>query len=155
MAAKEVHSGDFEPKQRPVVDLSLDSDLSIIRQNEDIVTEISSVNKNYLDELAFMEEELLIQLSPSSDKNAPNLVSASVNGVTVWLEVGKPTKVKRKFAEVLARCKSDAIDTIVQTASNGDSVNEFTRRTSLKHPFSVLNDPSPRGYEWVTQIFRS
>lgn len=157
MTAKktEVHSEDFTPAQRPVVDLSLDTDLTIIRENEDIVTEISSVNKSYLDELAFMEETLTIQLSPSSEKNAPNVVSASVNGVTIWIEVGEPTEVKRKFVEVLARCKSDAIDTVVKTMQNGDSVNQFTRSTSNKHPFSVLHDPSSRGYEWITQLFRS
>lgn len=158
MAAKEkeVHSDDFTPAQRPDVDLSLDSDLSIIRKNEDVIVDrVGNANNDYFEELAFNEQELTIRLEPTQDKNAPLFVDVSVNGVTVWIPVNKPFKIKRKFVGVLASCKTDAIDTFEKETHDGNTIPEMSRRTSIRHPFSVIQDPDPRGYDWLIKLHTS
>jgi hypothetical protein len=31
-------------------------------------------------------------------------------------------------------------------------VNLISRNTSQKYPFSVIKDPNPRGYQWLTTV---
>ncbi len=149
--AKEIYSGDVATKQKDDLNLALDVDLVQVRKNEDIVTDVASVNSGYLQDLAFAEEEMTIRLEQSSDKYAASTVFVAVNGQEEWLPVGHPLKIKRKFVEVLARCKSDIFDTIRSETQDGDSINKLSRRTSMKHPFSVIHDPNPKGYEWLVQ----
>lgn len=152
MAQKEIYSGDTAVKQKDDLNLALDIDLVQVRKSEDIVTDVVAVNKDYLDLLKFSEEKMTIRLEQSSDKYAPTAIDVSVNGETQWLPVGHPLKLKRKFVEVLARCKSDVFDTIRSETQDGDSINKLSRRTSMKHPFSVIHDPNPKGYEWLVQL---
>lgn len=155
MAAKEkeVHSDDFTPAQRPAVDLSLDSDLNIIRKNEDVIVDpVGNINNDYFEELAFNEQELTIRLEPTQDKNAPLFVDVSVNGETIWIPVNQTFKIKRKFVGVLASCKNDAIDTFEKETHDGNTIPDMSRRTSIRHPFSVIQDPDQRGYEWLVRL---
>jgi hypothetical protein len=34
-------------------------------------------------------------------------------------------------------------------------VNTITRSAHAKHPFSVLRDDNPRGFEWLTKIMQT
>lgn len=152
---RETHSDDFTPAQRPDIDLSLDSDLEIIRQNEDIIVDTNGFDKKHFDELAFNEQELTIQLAPTREKNPPLFVNVAVNGINEWIPYKRPHKIKRKFVAVLATCKTDEINTFDKETSDGNIVPEMSRNTVAKHPFTVLEDPDPRGNEWLVRLLTS
>ena len=152
MATKEIHSGDIASKQKPDINLALDTDLTLVRQNENIIVDAHGVNDDYLKDLAFMEEKVTIRLERTNEKHASEMISLGVNGRTEWLKVGEVVSVARKYLEVLARCKSDIITTIAPSAGGSDVVNRLSRNSSQKHPFSIIADPNPRGAEWITGI---
>jgi 6-phosphogluconate dehydrogenase (decarboxylating) len=150
MAQTEIHSADIAPRQKREIKLDLNTDLTQVRQNEDIIVDGGAINKDYLDELSFMEEKITIRLERTSEKNAPAFIDVGVNGRTEWLEKGKSITIARKYVDVLARCKSDFIETIAPNAESGEIVNRLMRNTTSKHPFTVIHDPNPRGYDWLT-----
>ena len=151
MATKEIHTDDVAIKQKAPVNIGLDTDLTVVRQNEDIITDVAaSIKQDELEAMQFMEEQLTIRLERSSEKFAPSMVDVSVNGRTEIIPVGKPVKIARKYVDVLARCRSDAF----QTVQHGSETSDFQllRFTQQKYPFSVIQDPNPKGYEWLTNI---
>ncbi len=152
MAQQEFNTSEIAPKQKREIKLDLNTDLTQVRQNEDIIIETGAINKDYLAELAFMEEPVTIRLERTAEKNAPAFIDVSVNGRTEWLEKGKPVTIARKYIDVLARCKSDFIETVAPNAESGEIVNRLMRNTTAKHPFTVISDPSPRGYDWLTGV---
>jgi hypothetical protein len=152
MAQTELNSSEIAPKQKRDIKLDLNTDLTQVRQNEDIIVDSVPFDDAYFKELQFMEEKVTIRLERTSEKNAPNFIDISVNGRTEWLEKNKPIEIARKYVEVLARCKSDAFETYAPNAESGEIVNRLSRNTSQKHPFTVIHDPNPRGYDWLTNI---
>jgi hypothetical protein len=152
MAQQELNSADIAPKQKKEIKLDLSTDLTQVRQNEDIIVDGGAIDQSYIEALAFMEEPITIRLERTSEKNAPAFIDVGVNGRTEWLEKGKPVTIARKYVEVLARCKSDFIETVAPNAESGEIVNRLMRNTTAKHPFTVISDPNPRGYDWLTGV---
>lgn len=147
---KEFHTDDVRGRSKPLINLQ--DSLADIRDNEDVIVESNSIDLAYFDELQFMEEKISIRLEPSSDRYSPKFVDVAVNGRIEWLEVGKPIQVARKYIEVLARAKSDTFITIAPNTNDENPVNMISRNTSQKYPFSVIKDPNPRGYQWLTSV---
>ena len=141
---KELHTEEVRGRAKPII--NLEDSLVDIRDNEEIIV------LEYLDELQFMEEKVTIRIEPSADRYAPRFVDVAVNGRIEWLEVGKPIGVARKYIEVLARAKSDTFITIAPNTNDENPVNLISRNTSQKYPFSVIKDPNPRGYQWLTTV---
>lgn len=123
-------------------------------------------NADYLDELKFMEEPILILIQPSSEPNAAGAVPVWCNGKgaeaffnnrwneITYLPVGQQLTIKRKILEVMLRSKTDTVHTRILD-EHGDRpnnvVNRFTRSTNS---ISVLQDRSPRGGAWMTEMLR-
>ena len=153
---REVHTADMALPDTPDIILpGLDEPL--IRENESIATLDSSSRDDYYKELQFMEEMVTIRLEPSSEKNAPSVIDVYVNGRPEWIPVGKPFTLARKYVEVLARAKPIEVQTshdTPETSMNGDPQNRVVRTIRSKHPFSVINDPNPRGIDWLTRIMQ-
>lgn len=147
---KELHTSEVRGRAKPMI--NIEDSIADIRDNEDIIIETNPMDMAYIDELAFMEEKLTIRLEPSADRYSPKFVDVSVNGRIEWLEVGAPIKVARKYVEVLARAKSDTFITIAPNTNDENPVNMISRNTSQKYPFSVIKDPNPRGYQWLTTV---
>lgn len=146
---KEYHTGDMEVGQRP--DIILPTDGPLVREPEEIAAVDTPLHSSYYDDLAFMEEPVTIRLERSSEKYAPQLIDVYVNGVVKWIPVGQPVTIPRKYVEVLARAKPDSVQTMVGTPDDENPENRVVRYTSSKHPFTVINDANPRGYEWLTR----
>lgn len=132
----------------------------------DVVLTEKIGNDSYLDELAFMEEPIVIRLEPSSDKNAATAFPVWVNGKMAevfqngrwdeigYLPVGRKLTIKRKVLEVIIRAKTDTIHTKVQDMDGERPNNVVNRFTSPVHSFSILDDPNPRGPAWVSELRR-
>ena len=147
---KELHTEEVRGRAKPAINLQ--DSVADIRDNEEIIVESNGLDMVYFDELAFMEEKITIRLEPSADRYSPRFVDVAVNGRIEWLEVGKPIQVARKNIEVLARSKSDTFITIAPNTNDENPVNMISRNTSQKYPFSVIKDPNPRGYQWLTTV---
>ena len=147
-AARELLSDDLPVRDLP--DLDTDD-----RGSEVIVASADMLNKDYADELAFMEEKLTIVLHRGREKHAPLFEQVGVNGRIKWVQVETPTLLERKYVEVLAR--SMPIDITTQSGeSPGDELtfNKVLRNMSTNFSFSILKDPSPKGAAWLAKVRR-
>ena len=158
MPRQELHSSTLPIEQMPPI-------LDHANYEGDIILVDSTIaDKDYLNELAFMEEAVTIRLEPSSDRNAAMAFPVWVNGKPAevfqngrWYEVGylpvaQVITVRRKVLENIIRAK---IDTIHTNVSDGNDPNNVMQRfTSPVHSFSIIEDRNPKGPAWVTEIRR-
>ncbi len=123
-------------------------------RSEILIADASAAG-DYAAELAFMEEKVTILLHRGREKNAPTAEMAGVNGVIKWLPVDTPIKIERKFVENLARAQPINVNTRSGESSGDDlTFNHVDRSLSSLVSFSVLDDPNPRGREWLTRVMR-
>jgi len=101
---------------------------------------------------AFMNQRLLINIMKSADRESLPVVIPNVNGVNHPILRGVDTLVKRKFVEVLARCR----DTKYEQRIDKFNPEKFIMApsTAIKDPFVVKHDPHPHGNEWLDIILR-
>lgn len=147
-AGRELLSDDLPIRDVP----ALDTD---DRSDDIIVASADMIAKDYADELAFMEEEVVIILNRGREKHAPLFEQVGVNGKIIWIKVDEPTRVRRKYLEVLARSMPMDITT-VSGESAGDELtfNRVERHLSANFSFSVLRDPNPKGADWLAKVRR-
>ena len=161
MPAKELHTSDLKVGQRPAIDMG---DGFEDREAEVIQPVYADIGKKYMEDSAFAEEPVTIQISASSEKNPPKVVDCWVNGkgaevfmngkwhILSYLPIGQQITTRRKYVEVLARSKPDSVQTNVVERDGEDPENQLTRSTSSKYPFSVIEDRNPAGAAWLRQI---
>ncbi len=113
-----------------------------------------------------MEEPVTIRLQPSSDRNAAMAYPVTVNGKPAevfqrgrWEEIGylpvaQTLIVKRKVLEVIIRAKVDTVNTLILGPESDRPQNEISRFTKPVHSVSILEDRSPRGAEWASEMMR-
>lgn len=149
---RETHTADFEQGQLPdIVMPGLDEIVN--REPESIAVADGPISKDYASELAFNEEVLTIRIEPLREKNPPKMIDVYVMGRAEWIPVGQPYKVKRKYVDVLARCKPIGVTTQVGTTNDENPENRIVRSVSSQYPFSVIHDPSgAKGADWLTKI---
>lgn len=160
-ASRELHTDDIEMEQPPVIE-----------DREDLVDDIivaspDALKKEYQAAIAFNEEPVKIRIERSSEKFAPKVIEVWCNGdgaevllnrrwVKVgFLPVGIPVVTKRKYVEILARSKHEAITTNSGKIDEHSERNDIERDLSSKSPFSVIEDRNPRGAEWLTNLVQA
>jgi hypothetical protein len=124
-------------------------------QNSELTLDRVSQDKSLKDHIrdaAFMEDFVEVEVHPSTNENDPGHVILNVNGVNQPIFRGVPTKVRRKFIEVLARMKQTSYTQRPTDYINPERSNELIPRTGLAYPFQVLNDPHPKGNAWLRGI---
>lgn len=160
--ARELHTADLRVTEAPPVDIEHRSEVIL-------PADAKSLDKDYLDALNFMEDEMTIRIEPSDEENAPIVVDCWVNGKGAevkdprtgkWMELnclpmGGVIITKRKYVEVLARSRSDRV--VGKEESNRPEAGrdgwKIDRRTVRKTLFSVIHDPAGgKGVEWLTRL---
>lgn len=157
---RETHTGDMQIGQKDDIDLSLDSPI-IHGENLKNLADDKELQAG----LAFMEEPMTIRIEENTRSDFPEThVPVMVNGRGAevfqngqwlpigWLPIGVPLTTKRKYVEVLARAKPDAIQTVHDDANVERPRNTVRRRTSAAYPLSIIQDNNPRGHEWLSRI---
>ncbi|MGE0383415.1 MAG: hypothetical protein AB7N65_14195 [Vicinamibacterales bacterium] len=144
-----LESQEMQIGQDGEVGISLDGDAALDRPDIEVVDGPRAMQK--ADELAFMEEKVLIQVAESTDPNAENPITVAVNGRNQFIWRGVPTVVKRKFVERLARAKSTSYAQDVNTM-DPTVFNKLHSRTALQYPFTVLEDRNPKGADWLRKV---
>lgn len=164
----ELHTEGMEIRQKdsivfPDLDQAFERDADV-----EIVPEKQLI-KERMEALAFNEEPIMIRIEPSSEKNAPKCVDCWVNGRGAevfdthdnrWysygaLPVGKVIITRRKYVEVLARSKRDEISTEIIGKDSERPENVTHRSTSQRATFSVIDDRSKKGAEWLRRLLYS
>lgn len=114
--------------------------------------DISAIDKplesDYFKDLAFMEEDVLITVSETEDANAENPVIVGNNGIFKVFFRGHPTVAKRKFVDCLI-VKSTRVTTPETLNGAGERTNLIKQHNAHKYPFTVNEDRSPKGAEWL------
>ncbi|MEQ1731981.1 MAG: hypothetical protein ABL982_26710, partial [Vicinamibacterales bacterium] len=135
--------------QQGLVQISIDDDPLLSRPDIQIVDGPNAMA--YADEMAFMEERVIVRVETSTDPNAENPVPLWVNGISQYLFRGVPTVVRRCYVERLARCK---LTSYKQALASPDP-NEYNRLMmshGLLYPFTVLRDDNPAGAPWLNKV---
>jgi hypothetical protein len=99
----------------------------------------------------FMNELVEIEVHPSTDENAPPSILLNVNGTNQPIMRGVPVRIRRKYVEVLARCKETKYKQPDRDMMNPEAGNELYGRTALSYPFQVTDDSS-RGRAWLKAV---
>lgn len=104
-------------------------------------------------EEAFMAEPVKVMIMSTTDVNAPPYADINVNGDKAVIPRGRPTVIKRKHLEVLARMKETRWLQQVPEGWNGAVGMESLRgHTALAYPFTIVSDTNPRGAVWLENI---
>lgn len=109
----------------------------------------------YTEELIFNEQLVEVMVHESPDTNAENPVFTACNGVSQYFYRGQVQQVKRKFVAILASVKEHGITTPEYSAPDGSRAMSIRRTSSLKYPFSMISDPSPRGAAWLRSLIQA
>lgn len=119
---------------------------------EDEITTVDTPNwKEKAKILAFMDEMVEVKIVSSGGINEEQFVEVKNGGITQFVPRGQWQRVKRKFAEVLARAKRDAVDTIKFTDSTGANSVKIVKIPALKYPFE-MRDSNPDGMVWLQRV---
>ncbi len=127
----------------------------IFQPDSDIV-QVMDVDDDYAKSLAFMEDELIVRIHKTSNKNEDDPVLAGVNGIPVSIPRGMPVKVKRKFVNAIIGSSLMEIDTPEFTNNEGAQERRIVQRSGERYPLFVEYDPHPReGRMWLEQAIRN
>lgn len=104
--------------------------------------------------LKFMEEPVKVMINDNGMPNAAQTIQLSVQGVNQFLIRGVPICIKRKFVEILARAKTEILQTPEYLDASGNRATRLTKSHVLLHPFSILEDRNPNGSKWLENILK-
>lgn len=102
----------------------------------------------------FMHERVRVHISEARDKfDDPSFIVA-VNGRQEVFFRNQEKTVKRMFVEGLARARPVHYGNEETRDSQGVMSYRWPAKRALRYPFSVIEDPNPRGREWLSNIMR-
>jgi hypothetical protein len=107
--------------------------------------------KRLVEDEAFMNEPVTIEIHPSTDENQPPVVTLNVNGTNQPVIRGVPTTIKRKYLEVLIRMKETKYTQHTPNPMEPDRI-QTVGRTAQVYPYQILEDANPKGRAWAAHI---
>lgn len=147
MAVKKIDTRDMEVGQPNDIILR---DGVLATGGATLVPVDKPINKEYLDALAFFEEEIEVMVMETADENAENPVTVGCNGQFLQFFRGHPTMAKRKFVDALI-VKTSRVNTPKVRNGAGEDAFAIRQSSAHKYPFSVIQDRNPKGAEWLRQ----
>lgn len=97
----------------------------------------------------FMNEYVEVTVQSTAQEDEEPHVLFNVNGINQVFFRDVPTRCRRMFVEVLARCKQTKYKQEVDPYDITRS--QLNGRTALVYPFTV-NDPNPKGRAWLKAV---
>lgn len=104
-------------------------------------------DREKLEMLAFMNEEIEIQIAQTTQKGALPF-EITVNGRTELFRYGEIKRVKRMFADRMLLMKVTSYETPEKVNADGERQCVTVPTTALLYPFHVTHDPNPMGRAW-------
>jgi hypothetical protein len=109
--------------------------------------------KQFFADAAFMEEQVLVRIAPSSSKDDPKIVEVWNDGKPQRMIRGEWTIVRRKYVEVLARAKPFGVTTPETIDANGDRTTRIDTHNGSMYPFE-MRDRNPIGQAWLARVLQ-
>lgn len=100
---------------------------------------------------AFMNEFVTVMIHATTDENQAPHVIVNCNGTNQPIIRGVPTKVRRKYVEILARMKETKYNQITRNPAAPDQIDMIARH-GLAYPFDLVDDSNPRGRAWLQNV---
>lgn len=100
---------------------------------------------------AFMNEHVTVLVHSTTDENQPPHVTVNCNGTNQPIVRGTPTRIRRKYVEILARMKETKYTQVTPNPAAPD-VTEMRSRHGLVYPFELIEDNNPRGRAWLSNV---
>jgi hypothetical protein len=99
--------------------------------------------------MKFMNDMLKIHIHSTTNKNDESVFEFIVNGKVFFFHRNETKTVPRYVVDRMARCRPTTFTD--HEVINKDGVKDimYTPHTALRYPFSVIEDPHPRGREWL------
>lgn len=141
----ETNTEQFDVGQAPDIILK---DGTLATGGLDLAAIDKPLNSDYVQDLAFMEEEIEVMVNETEDANAENPVIVGNNGIFKAFFRGRSTIAKRKFVDCLI-VKSTRVTTPEVLNGGGERTNLIKQHSAHKYPFSVVRDRNPKGVEWL------
>jgi hypothetical protein len=101
----------------------------------------------------FMHEDLVIMVHPTGEEGSYDMVPIQVNRINCPIQRGVPVVVKRKYVEILARCRNTKYHQRLTDPGRPDAM-VMEEKTVLSYPFAVIEDKNPRGRVWLEAILK-
>ena len=109
------------------------------------------LKQDALEREAFMNEVVSVMVHDSEQEGANQVEVFSVNGVNQPIIREHPQNIKRKYLEVMARCRVSGYKQTTVDPARPDSI-QIKEHTVLKYPVSVIHDQNPKGPAWLRNI---
>lgn len=104
-------------------------------------------------EAKFMEEKVLIEIEADDDPNAPHFVYSGHQGVSQWIERGKPQAIRRKYLYSLLSAVRCRIACAFGRDGAGNEFNRLTPNGQHTHRIQILRDDNPQGgVRWAQSV---
>jgi hypothetical protein len=165
-AKSELTNLNFPIEQKPT--LAMPPIDEPVEREPEIIVAMDPIEKSSMDALAMAEDPITLLIHRSVEKFSPPTTDyIAINGIPAeqlfrngWVRMGylprgKSFITKRKYVEVLARAKQDAINTTVIERDNEDPQNFVERITTSTMSFTILKDDNKLGAAWLEQLVRS
>ncbi len=110
-------------------------------------------NSKWAEDMAFMNEEVIVVVHEATDKNADPFPAVWVNGRVQRFVRGEEQKVRRCFVERLARSKLTTFNNVKTKGVDGEDKFVYPSHTGLLYPFAVIND-SDKGKQWLKRVLQ-
>lgn len=136
--------------QPGVVEMPSDSEPRLVRPSNQQVDGFGFKNK--VEEIAFMNEDVIVTIHPTNDKNQENPVPLGNDGRMIYVPRGVQCQMKRRYVEVLARAKADSFGDQEYVNDDGVRAHRYPKNIALKYPFSVNEDKNPNGAAWLKKV---
>ncbi len=100
----------------------------------------------------FMAEKITVIVQDSADETDSEIVETWVNGRVQRFLRGKAQLVKRCYVEALARAKRTTYRQTLDERAGEQEFNQMRPHHTLAYPFTVLEDPNPKGRAWLLSV---
>lgn len=152
-----VDTQEFETKDLDK-SVTLDADMTIeqLRDslNSNVSTDINTKEfKKFAGNMKFFDEQVLIRVLPSSEKNAEIVIDVYNDGIPQRFIRGQWVIAKRRYVEVLARSKPFGVTTPEIVDGNGDRTTSIDITHGTRYPFE-MRDKNPFGQGWLQSILQ-
>lgn len=133
-------------KESPAQGIEISDDTPIV----ETVAESRDFRQLAADE-AFMNEFVTVLVHSTTDENQAPHVIVNCNGTNQPIIRGVPTKVRRKYVEILARMKETKYNQVTPNPAAPD-ISHMQARHGLAYPFDLVDDANPRGRAWLQNV---
>ena len=116
----------------------------------DPVSQVADLRERAASEV-FMNEMVEVMVHSSTDENQAPHVILNCNGTNQPILRGVPTRVRRKYVEILARMKETKYSQVTRNPAAPDQIDMIARH-GLAYPFELMHDDNPRGRAWLSNV---